>query len=69
MVDDIDREYARIPSSGVSVTTAIETEPWGERFFQVNDAMGGVEAGSTEGAKGYGLATLLAGQCGIISGR
>ena len=54
MVDDLDREYARIPSSGVSVTTAIETEPWGERFFQANDAMGGVEAGSTEGQQAMG---------------
>lgn len=40
VVDDIDREYARILSEGVSITTAIETEPWGERFFQVTDPNG-----------------------------
>lgn len=40
VVDDIDREYARIQSEGVKITTAIETEPWGERFFQVTDPNG-----------------------------
>lgn len=40
VVDDIDREYARIQSEGVPITTAIETEPWGERFFQVTDPNG-----------------------------
>lgn len=40
VVDDIDREYARIQSEGVIITTAIETEPWGERFFQVTDPNG-----------------------------
>lgn len=40
VVDDIDREYARIQSEGVPITTAIETEPWGERFFQVTDSNG-----------------------------
>jgi predicted enzyme related to lactoylglutathione lyase len=40
VVDDIDREYARIQSEGVPITTEIETEPWGERFFQVSDPNG-----------------------------
>jgi uncharacterized glyoxalase superfamily protein PhnB len=40
VIDDIDREYARIQSEGVPITTAIETEPWGERFFQVTDPNG-----------------------------
>jgi predicted enzyme related to lactoylglutathione lyase len=40
VVDDIDREYARLQAEGVEITTAIETEPWGERFFQVTDPNG-----------------------------
>lgn len=40
VVDDIDAEYARIQTEGVTITTAIETEPWGERFFQVTDPNG-----------------------------
>ncbi|MDZ8260759.1 VOC family protein [Nostoc sp. ChiQUE01b] len=40
VVDDIDREYTRIQTEGVPITTAIETEPWGERFFQVTDPNG-----------------------------
>jgi uncharacterized glyoxalase superfamily protein PhnB len=40
VVDDIDREYMRIQTEGVPITTAIETEPWGERFFQVTDPNG-----------------------------
>ncbi|MBD0301237.1 MAG: VOC family protein [Tolypothrix sp. T3-bin4] len=40
VVDDIDREYVRVQSEGVPITTAIETEPWGERFFQVTDPNG-----------------------------
>ncbi len=40
VVDDIDAEYARIQAEGVAITTAIETEPWGERFFQVTDPNG-----------------------------
>jgi predicted enzyme related to lactoylglutathione lyase len=40
VVDDIDTEYARIQAEGVKITTAIETEPWGERFFQVTDPNG-----------------------------
>jgi uncharacterized glyoxalase superfamily protein PhnB len=40
VVDDIDREYARLQAEGVTITTAIETESWGERFFQVTDPNG-----------------------------
>lgn len=40
VVDDIDTEYARIQAEGVTITTPIETEPWGERFFQVTDPNG-----------------------------
>lgn len=40
VVDDIDIEYARIQAEGVTITTEIETEPWGERFFQVSDPNG-----------------------------
>jgi len=35
VVDDLDAEYKRLSDEGVVVTTAIETEEWGERFFQV----------------------------------
>jgi predicted enzyme related to lactoylglutathione lyase len=40
VVDDIDSEYARLQREGVAITTPIETEPWGERFFQVTDPNG-----------------------------
>lgn len=40
VVDDIDREYARLQAEDVKITTPIETEPWGERFFQVTDPNG-----------------------------
>ncbi len=40
VVEDIDTEYARLQAEGVPITTAIETEPWGERFFQVTDPNG-----------------------------
>jgi uncharacterized glyoxalase superfamily protein PhnB len=36
-VDDIDAEYARLQAAGVEVVTPIETEPWGERYFQMAD--------------------------------
>jgi catechol 2,3-dioxygenase-like lactoylglutathione lyase family enzyme len=39
-VDDIDAEYNRLLREGVEITTAIETEEWGERFFQVTDPCG-----------------------------
>ena len=40
VVDDIDTEYTRLKIEGVTITTPIETEPWGERFFQVTDPNG-----------------------------
>jgi uncharacterized glyoxalase superfamily protein PhnB len=40
VVDDIDNEYRRLGDEGVSFTTPIETEPWGERYFQVTDPNG-----------------------------
>jgi predicted enzyme related to lactoylglutathione lyase len=40
VVDDVDAEYERIRSEGVEITTPIETEPWGERYFQVTDPCG-----------------------------
>ena len=40
VVDDIDGEYARLQTAGVPITTPIETEPWGERYFQVSDPNG-----------------------------
>jgi uncharacterized glyoxalase superfamily protein PhnB len=42
VVDNIDEEYARLQTEGVTITTAIETESWGERFFQVTDPNGAV---------------------------
>ncbi len=40
VVDDIDAEYARLTDAGLEFTTPIETEPWGERYFQVTDPNG-----------------------------
>jgi len=40
VVDDVDVEYARLLNEGVAVTTPIEAEEWGERFFQVTDPCG-----------------------------
>lgn len=40
VVDDIDGEYVRLQAQGVPIITPIETEPWGERFFQVTDSNG-----------------------------
>jgi uncharacterized glyoxalase superfamily protein PhnB len=40
VVDDVDGEYTRVQQEGVEVTTPIQTEPWGERFFQVTDPNG-----------------------------
>ena len=56
VVDDIDREHRRLLEAGVPITTPIQTEPWGERFFQLTDPNGvvyqlvqwvGVPPGST----------------------
>ena len=40
VVDDVDAEYARLEAEDVEFTTPIETEPWGERYFQVSDPNG-----------------------------
>jgi predicted enzyme related to lactoylglutathione lyase len=40
VVDDVDAEYARLQQEGVEILTPIETEPWGERYFQVADPNG-----------------------------
>ncbi|WP_216317819.1 VOC family protein [Deinococcus aestuarii] len=40
VVDGIDAEYERLRAEGVPVVTPIETEPWGERYFQVEDPNG-----------------------------
>lgn len=37
VVADIDAEYERLFEEGVSMTTPIETEPWGERFCRFAD--------------------------------
>jgi uncharacterized glyoxalase superfamily protein PhnB len=40
VVEDIDAEYERIVAAGADITTPIETEAWGERYFQVSDPNG-----------------------------
>lgn len=40
VVDDVDAQYQRLANEGVEIVTPIETEPWGERFFQMQDANG-----------------------------
>ena len=40
VVDDIDAEYERVQSEGVAIITPIETEAWGERYFQTADPNG-----------------------------
>jgi catechol 2,3-dioxygenase-like lactoylglutathione lyase family enzyme len=40
VVDDIDEEYARLQREHVDITTPLQTELWGERFFQVTDPNG-----------------------------
>ena len=40
VVDDVDAECARLQQEGVDITTPLQTEPWGERFFQVSDPNG-----------------------------
>ena len=40
VVDDVDAEYERLRRDGVAITTPVETEPWGERYFQVTDPNG-----------------------------
>jgi catechol 2,3-dioxygenase-like lactoylglutathione lyase family enzyme len=40
VVEDVDAQYSRLQQEGVPITTPIETEPWGERYFQVADPNG-----------------------------
>lgn len=40
VVEDIDSEYERLRAEHVEIVTPIETEPWGERYFQVADPNG-----------------------------
>ncbi|WP_431971254.1 VOC family protein [Nocardia sp. bgisy134] len=40
VVDDIDAEYARLRGEGAPIVTPIETEEWGERYFQMSDPNG-----------------------------
>ncbi|CAM3265560.1 VOC family protein [Stackebrandtia soli] len=40
VVDDIDAEWKRLSALDLSIPTPIETEPWGERYFQVMDPNG-----------------------------
>lgn len=39
-VEDIEDRYRAITDAGVDVITPIQTEPWLQRFFQVNDPNG-----------------------------
>ena len=39
-VEDIDGDYMRLRDAGVEIVTPIETEPWGERYFQMADPNG-----------------------------
>ncbi len=40
VVDAIDAEYDRLVAGGVPILTPIETEEWGERYFQMRDPNG-----------------------------
>jgi catechol 2,3-dioxygenase-like lactoylglutathione lyase family enzyme len=40
VVDGIDEEYERLRDAGVPIVTPLETEPWGERYFQMIDPNG-----------------------------
>lgn len=40
VVDDVDAEHDRLAAAGVSILTPLETEEWGERYFQVEDPNG-----------------------------
>ncbi len=39
-VQDVDADYSRLREEGVDIITTIETEPWGERYFQMSDPNG-----------------------------
>ena len=40
VVDDIGAEYERLIAAGTAILTPMETEEWGERYFQVEDPNG-----------------------------
>jgi catechol 2,3-dioxygenase-like lactoylglutathione lyase family enzyme len=40
VVDDVDAECSRLEAEGVEITTPLETEAWGERYFRVTDPNG-----------------------------
>lgn len=40
VVADIDTEYARLQAAGAPIVTPVETEEWGERYFQTTDPNG-----------------------------
>lgn len=40
VVDDVDAEHGRLSAAGTKIVTPIETEEWGERYFQVEDPNG-----------------------------
>jgi uncharacterized glyoxalase superfamily protein PhnB len=40
VVNDVDAEHTRLQQEGLAITTSLQTEPWGERFFQVTDPNG-----------------------------
>lgn len=40
VVDDIDTEWERLQAADVEIAARLETEPWGERYFQVLDPNG-----------------------------
>ncbi|TAH49062.1 MAG: glyoxalase [Chloroflexota bacterium] len=40
IVENIDAEYTRLQKERVPIVTPIETEPWGERYFQMVDPNG-----------------------------
>ena len=40
VVADCDAEHDRLVREGVPVLTPLQTEPWGQRFFQVQDPNG-----------------------------
>lgn len=39
-VEDVDAEHERLRNEGATIITPIETEPWGERYFQMTDPNG-----------------------------
>lgn len=40
VVTSADEEHGRLMREGVAITTPLQTEPWGQRFFQITDPNG-----------------------------